>query len=77
MSDIVSYGIPGHFPICNKCIHKLSGGKCEAFPDRIPDEIFSGKNDHFKPLAGQTNDIVFEAKEMKADCSLFPNGVDY
>lgn len=33
---------------------------CKAFPEGIPEEINSGKNNHNKPLSGQENDIVFE-----------------
>ena len=66
MSDIISNIIPGHLPICNKCIHNVGNVKCKAFPDRIPVEILRGKNDHSKPLPGQTNNIVFEAKLSSA-----------
>jgi len=33
---------------------------CEAFPNKIPDEIAYGNNKHLKPLPNQKNDIVFE-----------------
>lgn len=36
---------------------------CEAFPDRIPNEIAHGSNKHLKPLKGQKNDIVYEREE--------------
>ena len=35
-------------------------GGFDAFPDDIPNEILSGKNDHSKPLPDQSNDFVFE-----------------
>lgn len=50
--------------LCLKCKHHTFGNKCEAFPKKIPDEIFSeGTNDHKKPLKGQKNNIVFEPYE--------------
>lgn len=33
--------------------------KCDAFPDRIPDEIWRGDNDHKKPYTGD-HGIQFE-----------------
>jgi len=32
---------------------------CEAFPDRIPNEIAYGDNEHLKPLPGQKNEIIY------------------
>ncbi len=46
------------------CKHYLFEGSCLAFPDRIPDEILDGDNDHSKPLPDQDNDIVFEPKQQ-------------
>jgi hypothetical protein len=52
--------------ICFKCKHfRNFGGGCSAFPDGIPDEIISGKNNHSKPLSFQKNDIVFEEGESE------------
>jgi len=47
--------------ICFTCkhFHKYGMG-CDAFPKGIPDEITSGRNEHSKPLPGQTNTIVYE-----------------
>lgn len=49
--------------ICFKCKHfnEFKSG-CAAF-DEIPETIISGLNDHSKPLTGQKNNIVFEAKK--------------
>jgi hypothetical protein len=48
-------------PICFDCIHYyIETGTCKAFPNKIPDVIYLGDNDHSKPLSGQKNDIVFE-----------------
>ena len=33
---------------------------CEAFKNRIPDEIAYGDNPHLKPLPDQGNDIIYE-----------------
>lgn len=47
--------------VCFKCKHfKMFKGGCDAFPNGIPSEITSGKNQHSKPLKGQKNKIVFE-----------------
>jgi hypothetical protein len=51
-------------PICNTCKHfKKESWTCDAFRDGIPVEIISGESDHSKPLPGQGNQIVYEAKE--------------
>lgn len=51
-------------PICLECKHfDIESYTCGAFVDSIPEEILLGENDHKKPLPGQDNDIVFEAKE--------------
>ena len=36
---------------CNKCRHRISATKCNAF-SRIPNDILKGKNDHHKPYEG-------------------------
>lgn len=51
-----------HTPICARCKHYDGWTGCLAF-DYIPDEIFTGENNHAEPLEGQTNKIVFEEKE--------------
>lgn len=33
---------------------------CEAFREGIPDQIAYGSDKHMKPLANQTNEIVYE-----------------
>lgn len=49
-------------PSCATCIHrsKILSGSCLAFPEGIPMEILTGKNDHKKPFDGD-NGIQFEA----------------
>ncbi len=46
--------------LCNRCKHYLTDLKCIAFPEGIPAEILTGKNNHSKPLPKQDNEIVFE-----------------
>jgi len=36
--------------------------QCDAFPKKIPDKIWSGKNDHTKSVTGDNN-ILFKLKE--------------
>ena len=35
---------------CLMCKHYHSLHACEAFPERIPQEIFTGLHDHLKPF---------------------------
>ena len=46
-------------PICNYCKYYNQDGTCQAFPERIPDEILEGKNNHSRPLPEQQNTIIF------------------
>ena len=51
--------------ICLKCAYIESNGHnfyCKAFPDGIPEEIMSGKNDHSVKLTDQKNDLIFKEK---------------
>ena len=50
---------------CMLCRHydpEVTARACDAFPDGIPDAIWSGKNDHAAPYPGD-NGIIFEAIE--------------
>lgn len=38
--------------ICHRCARRKGVYTCEAFPDRIPNEILVGKFIHTKPYAG-------------------------
>ena len=51
-------------PDCIKCKHFHGWDKwtCRAFPDKIPDKIFTGEHDHRKSFKGD-NGIRFEEKE--------------
>jgi hypothetical protein len=48
-------------PVCTFCVHLRDMGahKCDAFPERIPDLIWRGDNDHTKPFPGD-NGVLFE-----------------
>ncbi len=57
----------GEHPICINCknfnelLFLNFEHKCKAFEKiEIPEEIWSGENNHTKPLPDQDNDIVFE-----------------
>jgi len=58
-----------------KCVHYLgvkNDGECElnervycqAFPEKIPDEIAYGNDRHLKTRADQLNEIVFKKKSV-------------
>lgn len=55
--------------ICCPCKHydrsdwDLPTGKCKAFPQSIPIEIWQGKNNHKKPYKNDSG-IVFELDEF-------------
>lgn len=46
---------------CLKCKHlaPINDKKCVAFPDGIPEEIWTGKISHKKKHPDQKNDILF------------------
>jgi len=46
--------------VCLKCKHYEEGRTCKAF-EKIPDEIWEGRNSHRKPYKGD-NGIQFEKK---------------
>lgn len=50
-------------PVCSECAHYSSEWRrCEAFPEGIPIEIWSGEHDHKTPYEGDRG-IQFEPKE--------------
>lgn len=53
-------------PICWTCQHKRPTFKhyCDTFPQGIPDEIWTGKNDHTQPYEGDQG-IQYEPRQPK------------
>jgi hypothetical protein len=45
---------------CFKCKFYTGKGRCLAFPDEIPDEVFSGDFIHNKKHPKQKNIVLFE-----------------
>lgn len=45
---------------CQICKHYQLLGRCPAFEDEIPNQIYLNEIVHDKPLEEQDNDIVFE-----------------
>lgn len=54
--------------VCMGCKHYWHNNRCVAFPAGIPKAIYSGENDHSKPVEGD-NGIVFEEEERELDDS--------
>jgi len=50
---------------CNSCIHYQGPFSCDAFPEEIPDDIFTGLFDHTKPYPGD-NGIRWEPIDEQA-----------
>lgn len=64
LMPVVSDGIVGQMPLrisvlCATCGHWTEGLQCTAYPDGIPDAIWSGGVDHRRPFAGDRG-IVYE-----------------
>ena len=53
-------------PMCMDCqyFHGAEGGMCDAFPRKIPNEIWSGDFVHIKPFPGDQG-ICFSPKESE------------
>ena len=49
---------------CYLCKHYIERRKCKAF-EKIPDDIWEGKNDHTKKYPDQKNNIIFEPIKKK------------
>ncbi len=55
------YSIENH---CKWCIHYTGGRACKAFPEKIPDELWSGENLHYEPVDGD-NGFRFKKKRVE------------
>lgn len=54
-------------PMCMYCLRYNRSGatmNCQAYPDRIPDDIIFSRVDHRKPYAGD-HDLQFEQDPSK------------
>ena len=45
---------------CLNCNYYFGDGKCEAFPDGIPDKILDNSVEHNKVMEEQIGDYIFE-----------------
>jgi hypothetical protein len=53
--------------VCTFCVHSEMGERvCSAFPNGIPDVIWTGEHDHTTPYPGD-NGIRFEPIEKDTD----------
>lgn len=61
--DDSELALPRFSTVCNRCANLTSGLErvCKAFPDGIPVEIWTGKNDHTKPFQGD-NGVQFVSR---------------
>ena len=51
------------WPGCRLCSH-WRGGRCAAYPERIPLAIIAGQVDHMVVRPGQVGDTVFELMDL-------------
>lgn len=47
-------------PLCWECKYLKKGGKCDAFPNGIPEQFLSGEKKHIEPFIGDKG-IQFES----------------
>lgn len=48
---------------CRWCVHYLGERRCKAFVEFIPDEFWSGRNQHHQPVDGD-NGYQFQKKRF-------------
>lgn len=51
--------------LCFKCKWYVGEQTCQAFPEKIPEEIMVGQNDHSLPQKGQSGNFVFTDKNKE------------
>ena len=49
---------------CLDCLHNNGDFKCEAYPNGIPEEIYTGKHDHSKPFKGDNGIRFLPIKDL-------------
>ena len=57
---------------CTRCEHYRGAWRCDAFPQKIPLDIATGKHDHRKPYPGDNGiryQLAEEYKEVKRGSS--------
>lgn len=52
------------FDGCRLCLH-WRGGKCAAYPERVPLPILSGQVDHLVERPGQVGGVLFEPIDVE------------
>ena len=60
---------PNQSAQCGICSRYITGAKCIAFPDGIPQVILTGEHDHRKPFAGDRG-IHFDPLSQVSDEAL-------
>ena len=52
---------------CLECSHYQGFSRCDAFPEKIPSEIFTGLHDHREPFPGDNGirweEFIFDPSE--------------
>lgn len=68
-------GYPAYESQCDSCAHyDALTNTCEAFPDKIPDEIIKNEFDHRKPHPGD-NGIQFLQEDESTPYNLPPKAL--
>jgi hypothetical protein len=60
--------------LCYKCKWFAGLDVCFAYPDGIPDRIYTGDNNHTERQPDQTGDFVFTAQDLTTTENLIDPG---